>query len=77
VSVDADASILGKMVNGVLLVVRPRVVDSATAVLVKEFLEQSEQKVLDQVINGVIPKNEPYSYYYFSNNYNAENGSFS
>lgn len=73
-SVDADASILGKMVDGVLLVVRPGVVDSATAVLVKEFLEQSEQKVLGQVINGVIPKNEPYSYYYFSNNYNAENG---
>ncbi|MBW4639632.1 MAG: polysaccharide biosynthesis tyrosine autokinase [Gloeocapsa sp. UFS-A4-WI-NPMV-4B04] len=71
-SVDADASILGKMVDGVLLVVRPGVVDSATAVLVKEFLEQSEQKVLGQVINGVIPKNEPYSYYYFSNNYNAE-----
>lgn len=71
-SVDADASILGKMADGVLLVVRPGVVDSANAVLVKEFLEQSEQNVLGQVINGVSPKNEPYSYYYFPKKYQQE-----
>lgn len=71
-SVDADASILGKMTDGVLLVVRPGVVDSANAVLVKEFLEQSEQNVLGQVINGVSSKNEPYSYYYFPKKYQEE-----
>lgn len=61
-NVDADAPILGKMAGGVLLVVRPGVVDSASATFAKEFLEQSGQNVLGQVINGVIPKNEPHSY---------------
>jgi capsular exopolysaccharide synthesis family protein len=71
-SVDADASILGKMADGVLLVVRLGVVDSTSAALTKEFLLQSGQNVLGQVINGVIPENEPYSYYYFSKGYYAE-----
>jgi len=68
-SVDAEAPVLGKMADGVLLVVRPGVVDSGSAALAKEFLEQSGQKVLGQVVNGVIPENEPYSYYYFSKEY--------
>jgi capsular exopolysaccharide synthesis family protein len=71
-SVDADASILGKMADGVLLVVRLGVVDSTSAALTKEFLLQSGQDVLGQVINGVIAENEPYSYYYFSKGYYAE-----
>jgi len=71
-SVAADAPILGKIADGVLLVVRPGVVDTASATYAKEFLEKSGQKVLGQVINGVIPKNEPYSYYYFSKQYSAE-----
>ena len=71
-SVDAEAPTLGKMADGVLLVVRPGVVDSASAGLAKEFLQQSGQNVLGQVINGVIPENEPYSYYYFSKEYYAE-----
>lgn len=70
--VDAEAQILGKKADGVLLVVRPGVVDSASATLAKEFLEQSDQNVLGQVINGVIPENEPYSYYYFSKEYHVE-----
>lgn len=70
-SVDADALILGKIADGVLLVVRPGVVDSTSAVA-KEFLEQSGQNVLGQVINGVIPENEPYSYYYFSKEHYSE-----
>lgn len=71
-SVDAEAQILGKMTDGVLLVVRPGVIDSASASLAKEYLEQSGQNVLGQVINGVIPENEPYSYYYFSKEYHPE-----
>jgi capsular exopolysaccharide synthesis family protein len=70
--VAADAPIVGKIADGVLLVVRPGVVDTASATYAKEFLEKSGQKVLGQVINGVIPKNEPYSYYYFSNQYSAK-----
>lgn len=70
--VDAEAQVLGKKSDGVLLVVRPGVVDSASAALAKEFLQQSGQNVLGQVINGVILENEPYSYYYFSKEYHAE-----
>ena len=62
-TVAADALILGKMVDGVLLVVRPGVVDSASAASAKEFLEQSGQNVLGQVVNGVTSENGPYSYY--------------
>lgn len=68
-NVDAIAPILGKMADGILLVVRPGVVDSASATFAKEFLAQSGQHVLGQVINGVIPENEPHSYYYFSQEY--------
>jgi len=71
-NVEADASILGRMADGVLLVVRPGVVDSASAAFAKAFLAQSGQQVLGQVINGVIPENEPHSYYYFSDKYYAQ-----
>lgn len=62
----ADVPILGRMSDGVLLVTRPGVVDEASAIFAKERLEQSDQMVLGQVINGVIQENEPYSYYYFT-----------
>jgi capsular exopolysaccharide synthesis family protein len=70
--VAADAAILGKMTDGVLLVVRPGVVDTVSASRAKEFLKQSGQHVLGQVINGFVPENEPYSYYYFSKEYHTE-----
>jgi capsular exopolysaccharide synthesis family protein len=60
---EADATVLGKMCDGILLVVRPGVVDSVSGAMAKEFLEQSGQNVLGQVVNGVIVENEPYSYY--------------
>ena len=69
-NVAADAPILGKMADGILLVVRPGVVDSASSAAAQEFLEQSGQNVLGMVINGVISKNKPYSYY--SKEYYAE-----
>lgn len=59
----ADAAILGKMTDGVLLVVRPGVVDTAAAICAKEFLEKSGQHVLGQVVNGFNPDSEQYSYY--------------
>jgi len=62
----ADAPILGKMTDGILLVVRPRVVNSAGAKAAKEFLSQSGQNVLGLVANGVIIKNEPDSYFYYT-----------
>ncbi len=68
VNVAADALILGKMTDGVLLVVRPGVVDSASAASAKEFLEQSGQNVLGQVVNGLPSENKSYNYYAKENN---------
>lgn len=65
-NVAADAATLGQMADGVLLVVRPGVVDSVNAALAAEILEKSGQNVLGQVINAVIPQNESHSYYYFT-----------
>jgi Mrp family chromosome partitioning ATPase len=62
-NVAADARILGKMADGILLVVRPGVVDSASAAFAKELLEQSGQIVLGMVVNGVTSENKPYGYY--------------
>jgi len=50
-SVGADAPVLGKMADGVLLVVRPGVVDSASAALAKSFWN-NQARVLGRVVNG-------------------------
>ncbi|MBD2773242.1 GumC family protein [Iningainema tapete] len=68
-TVAADAATIGQMADGVLLVVRPGVVDSVNAAFAKELLEKSGQNVLGQVVNGVIPNNERHSYYYFAKEY--------
>ncbi len=61
-----DAAVLGKMVDGVLLVARPRVVDSASATGAKSLLERSEAKILGIIANAVNVKQEPESYFYYS-----------
>ncbi|MFB2933848.1 GumC family protein [Aerosakkonemataceae cyanobacterium BLCC-F154] len=66
-NVAADALILGKKADGLLFVVRPGVVDFASAAFAKELLEKSSQNVLGLVVNGVIPNHEPHSRYYFAN----------
>ncbi|NEQ29271.1 MAG: CpsD/CapB family tyrosine-protein kinase, partial [Microcoleus sp. SIO2G3] len=71
-TVAADAATLGQMADGVLLVVRPGVVDSANAAFAKELLEKSGQNVLGQVANAVLPKNLRLSYYYFTEEYNMQ-----
>ncbi|MBA3921191.1 MAG: polysaccharide biosynthesis tyrosine autokinase, partial [Nostocaceae cyanobacterium] len=70
-NIAADAASIGQIADGVLLVVRPGVVDSVSAIFAKELLEKSGQNVLGQVVNGVIPNNEPHSYYYFADEYHA------
>lgn len=73
-AVAADALLLGKMTDGVLLVTRPGLVDSGSAQSAKDALVRSGQKVLGLVINGVIPENEPDSYYYYyAQDYYGEN----
>jgi polysaccharide biosynthesis transport protein len=58
----ADAAVLSTLTDGILLVVRPGVVDLNSANSAKEFLNQSGQKVLGIVINGVNIKNEFHNY---------------
>jgi polysaccharide biosynthesis transport protein len=62
----ADAPILGRMADGVLLVVKPGSVERSQAAFAKDILEQSGQNVLGIVVNGVSPKVEPHNYYYHS-----------
>jgi polysaccharide biosynthesis transport protein len=62
----ADAAVLSGLTDGILLVVRPGVVDINSANAAKEFLAQSGQKVLGIVINGVNIKSEPDSYFYYT-----------
>lgn len=66
ISGTADAGVLSKLADGMLLVVRPGVVDLNSANATKEFLTQSGQKVLGIVINGVNVKKEPDSYFYYT-----------
>jgi polysaccharide biosynthesis transport protein len=61
----ADVAALGQIADGLLFVVRPGVVDAASAESAKEFLTQSGQNVLGMVINGVDVKAEPDSYFYY------------
>ncbi|MEC4813703.1 MAG: polysaccharide biosynthesis tyrosine autokinase [Scytonema sp. PMC 1069.18] len=70
-TVGADAVTLGQMADGVLLVVRPGIVDSINATFAKKVLEKSRHNVLGQVINGVIFNNE-HQNYYFSQEYNSQ-----
>ncbi|MDF5718826.1 MAG: polysaccharide biosynthesis tyrosine autokinase [Rhizonema sp. NSF051] len=74
-TVAADAATLGQMADGVLLVVRPGVVDSVNATFARELLEKSGQNVLGQVVNGVTPKNERHSHYYVTEEYYPQESS--
>ncbi|MGB6297177.1 MAG: polysaccharide biosynthesis tyrosine autokinase [Rivularia sp. (in: cyanobacteria)] len=62
----ADAAILNEHTDGILLVVRPGVVDLDSANAAKDYLTQSNQKVLGIVINGVDLKSEPKSHLYYT-----------
>jgi polysaccharide biosynthesis transport protein len=62
----ADAAVLGKMVDGVLLVARPGVVENSTATAAKSLLQRSEANILGVIANAVNIKHEPDSYFYYS-----------
>lgn len=57
----ADTTIIGSVVDGLLLVVRPGVADYDSAIAVKKLLANTEQHVLGIVANGINLKNEPYT----------------
>ena len=58
----ADAPIMGRIVDGVLLVVKPGSVDRSQATFSKEILEQSGLNMLGIVFNGVAPQFDSRSY---------------
>ncbi len=60
----ADAPIMGRMADGVLLVVRPGLVERSQAKFTKEILEQSGLNMLGIVFNGVEPQFDSRFYYY-------------
>ncbi|BAZ16533.1 capsular exopolysaccharide family protein [Calothrix sp. NIES-4071] len=71
----ADAAVLGKVVDGVLVVVRPGVADSASALAAKTLLMRSEANVLGMVANGVNIKHEPDRYFYYNSTRDTDNSS--
>ena len=67
-TIAADTTILCKMANGLVFVVRPGVADAGSVTYCKEILEQSGQTVLGMVVNGVRPNSSNYyNYYYYRN----------
>ncbi len=62
----AESAVLSQMVDGVLLVVRPGLVDSASANAAKSLLERSEANVLGIVANSVNIKHEPNNFFYYN-----------
>jgi len=63
----SDATILGKMTDGVVMVIRPGVTDSDSAMLSRELLEQSQQNVIGLVINGAKAQNLTFQKKYVRN----------
>ncbi|MFK0729840.1 MAG: GumC family protein [Gloeotrichia echinulata GP01] len=61
-TVAADATILGKLANGILFVVRPGVADADSVSLSKELLEKANQNVLGIAINGIKVGQQYYGY---------------
>ncbi|MBW4424468.1 MAG: polysaccharide biosynthesis tyrosine autokinase [Nostoc desertorum CM1-VF14] len=61
-SILADASIVGKMADGMLLVARPGVVNSVAAKATKALLEHSRVPVLGMVVNCATTGNNDYGY---------------
>ena len=70
----ADASIISKMADGILLVARPGVVNSGAIKTTKGLLENSQLSVLGMVVNAV-PGDGTYYYnnhYYHANHRNGK-----
>ena len=62
----ADAPILGRMADGVLLVVKPDSIDRSQANFAKETLQRSGINVLGLVFNDIDPKVDASGHYYHS-----------
>jgi len=69
----ADALVVGKLVDGMLLVVRPGEVESGAVQASKSMLEQAKVPVLGMIVNGVDSGNSYGGYYYTKGYYGMEN----
>jgi polysaccharide biosynthesis transport protein len=69
IRIAADAIVLSKISDGLVLVARPDVLDRSSAIITKENLSQSGVNTLGLIINGVNPENELYNYNYFQHYY--------
>ncbi len=68
--VEAEALTLGTLTDGLLIVARPGVLETQTAQLAREMLQQSGQSVLGLVLNSSLKSNEmPNSGYYDRTDY--------
>ncbi|HEY9825439.1 MAG TPA: polysaccharide biosynthesis tyrosine autokinase [Stenomitos sp.] len=67
-SVAADAAVISKISDGLVLIARPDYIDKKSAQIVQDYILQSGVKILGLVVNGIIPKNE-FSYYYYHSQY--------
>ena len=64
--INTKASILGSIADGILLVVRPSIVEQKQANLTRESLQKSGQNILGMVFNNISQDLEYYNYYYHS-----------
>lgn len=74
-AVTADAHILGKIADGVMLVTRPSIADSINSKQAKESLDQSGQNIIGIVVNGVSSEKEFHHYQDYAAAGNEESGS--
>jgi polysaccharide biosynthesis transport protein len=65
-TVAADATLLSKQANGLVLVLRPNVADKDSVTQTQEILKQSEQNVLGLVLNGIPMESKKYNDYYYT-----------
>ncbi|MEO0769083.1 MAG: polysaccharide biosynthesis tyrosine autokinase [Cyanobacteria bacterium J06649_4] len=70
----ADAAVLGNLVDGVLMVMRPRHVTYDRALAAKSLLERSGSRVLGMIANGVNSKNDFGEYSYDERELTDSNG---
>jgi polysaccharide biosynthesis transport protein len=68
-TVAADALVLSKIADSLLMVARPGILLTPAANTARESIMRSGQNVIGLVANGVVPENESSSYYYYSNDY--------
>ncbi|MGJ5675744.1 MAG: tyrosine-protein kinase family protein [Nostochopsis sp.] len=69
----ADALVVGKLVDGILIMVRPGKVESGAVNTAKSLLEQAKVPVLGMVVNG-IDGGKGYGGYYYSQGYYGKGG---